>query len=300
MEIKKIYRKLVDNYEVFTRFQIWRFRNKYPVKYLNENYNTDTPTIHFLHRYITDNTGDLACGYYRYFLYKFENYRCIIHDINCVNFSLIKKNDSVIIGGGGLLNNLAEWNYNINKAVSISNKSVVWSAGFNSYSKKKIWNVVNVNDFKLFAVRDFNYKGYRCVPCATCFLPELDKKYPIIRRIGVVTHKDIPIHLPNEIHKLERISNSDSLDDMIEFIGNSEVVLTNSYHVAYWSALLQRKCILFETKSEKHKYHKYPPVFYSGVLEDDISRAHIYPNALEDCRTLTKEFVNEILVLISK
>jgi hypothetical protein len=300
MSIKNRYRKLVDNYELFTRFQIWRLRKKYPVKFLNSNYETDTPTIHFIHRYITNNTGDLACGYYRYFLSEFENYKCVIHDVNNVNFALIDKNDVIIVGGGGLLNALAEWNYGINKAASIAQKTIIWSAGFNGNSKQKIRNTISSQSFKLFAVRDFNYNGYRYVPCATCFLPELSIEYPIIRKVGVVAHKDFHSDLPSQVHQFEKVTNSASLQEMIEFIGNSEVVFTNSYHAVYWSVLLKRKCILFAPRSEKYNFYKYPPVLFSGDLEKDIAQAVIYPDALHYSRSLTKDFLNDIKLLIKE
>lgn len=56
--------------------------------------------LHYIHRLDYLNTGDLQCGYYKYFdeLYKFNMH---IHDIENVNIRLISKNDFVIIGGGG-------------------------------------------------------------------------------------------------------------------------------------------------------------------------------------------------------
>jgi hypothetical protein len=300
MSIKNIYRHLVDNYELFTRLQVWRFRKKYPGKALNDNYLIGTPTIHFLHRYITNNTGDMACGYYQYFLSEFDNYRCIVHDVNNVNFSLIKKSDVIIVGGGGLLNALPEWNYGISKAAKIAAKAVVWSAGFNSNSKQKFSSHINFNAFDLVAVRDFKYKDFRYVPCATCVLPELDKDYPIKRNVGVVAHKDVPHHLPREIHQFEKVTNNASLQEMIEFIGNSEVVLTNSYHAVYWSVLMKKKCVLFAPRSEKYDFYKYPPVLFSGNLDKDISQTVIYPNALEESRALTLEFLRDIKSLIEK
>jgi len=294
MTIKKIYRYLIDNSELFTAFQVWRFRKQYPSKILNDNYTTETPTIHFLHRYITTNTGDVACGYYKYFLSEFENHKCVVHDVNRVDLSIIKSTDVVIVGGGGLLNATAEWNYNINKAANLAGKSIIWSAGFNSNSKQRTNSSIDFKAFDLVAVRDYKYKNFRNVPCATCVLPEISKDYPVKRHIGVVAHKDVPHHLPKEIHEYEKVTNSAPLHEMIEFIGNSEIVLTNSYHAVYWSILMKKKCILFAPRSEKYDFYKYPPVLYSGDLTADISRAVIYPNAFEDSKSLTLEYLRDI------
>lgn len=293
---------LVNNYDLFTEIQIWRFRKKYTTKVLNDNFLTNKPTLHFIHRYITNNTGDRACGYYQYFLEDFNNYQCIIHDINNVNFSLINKKDIVIIGGGGLLNAVAEWNYAIKKAAKMAGKSVVWSAGFNSNpnSKQKVKKLIDVTAFDLFAVRDFKYENFRYVPCATCIMPEFDLDYPIKRNIGVLAHKDVPQHLPKEVHQFDKITNSASLQEMIEFIGTSEVILTNSYHAAYWSVLMKKKCVLFAPNSEKYDFYKYAPMLFSGDLDRDISKAVIYPNALEESRALTLKLLKDIKVLIEK
>lgn len=301
MPFKKNYKHLVDNYKLFTAFQIYRFRKKYPSKALNDKYQTDVPTVHFIHRYITNNTGDLACGYYQYFFPDFEKYKCIVHDVNSVNFSLIRKTDIIIVGGGGLLNATSEWNFCINKAAKLAGKAVIWSAGFNSaYKGHQLSNKIDFKLFDLVSVRDFQYKDFRYAPCATCVIPELHKEYTIERNVGVVAHKDVPSHLPKEIHEFEKVTNSASLQEMVEFIATSQVVFTNSYHAVYWSILLQRKCILFAPRSEKYDFYKYPPVKFSGNLEDDIAKAVIYPEAMEDSMSLTLGFLKDIKSLIEQ
>jgi hypothetical protein len=87
---------------------------------------------------------------------------------------------------------------------------------------------------------------------------------------------------------------------MIEFIGNSEIVLTNSYHAVYWSVIMKKKCVLFAPRSEKYDFYKYPPVLFSGDLAKDISEAVIYPGAFEESKVLTLEFVKDIKTLIEK
>ena len=295
--IKKIWRYLVNNFKIFTIIESRRFQKKYPVKILNNKFLSTNPTIHFLHRYITINAGDVACGYYQYFLDDFKDYRCVVHDISSINFSLIKNKDVVIVGGGGLLNALAEWNYNINKAASIADKAIIWSAGFNSNAEPKYCRI-DWTKFDLIAIRDFSYKTeFRYVPCATCMIPDLEKNYAIRRRIGVVCHKDF-LGIPQEMMTYERITNDFPLQEIIEFIGSSEIILTNSYHAAYWSILMQRKCIIFSLHSEKFNYYKYLPVLFSGDLSLDISQAVIYPNALQESKMLTLEYVEDILSFI--
>lgn len=296
--IQKTYRYLIDNYEFFTKLQLLRVRKKYTYKVLNDNSDDSRPSIHFIHRYITNNTGDKACGYYQYFLDDFKDYKCILHDINGVHFSLIKSNDIVIIGGGGLLNASAEWNYNINKSASLADKAIIWSAGFNSKKGSNKKSKIKWELFNLVTVRDYLYGDYRYTPCATCVMPELGEKHNIKREIGVVAHKDVLSHLPVNFQDYEIITNNAPIEQFVEFIASSEVVFTNSYHAAYWSTLLQKKCILFAPRSEKYDYYKYPPVLYSGDLASDISKAKIYPDALSEARELTTQFLIDIKSLL--
>jgi hypothetical protein len=296
--IKNLYRYFVNNFELMTRLDLWRSRNKYPYKVLNKSTDGTGPTIHFLHRYVTNNTGDKACGYYQYFHDQFKDYDCLIHDINNVKFSLIKSKDIVIIGGGGLLNATVGWNYSINKAASIAKGAIIWSAGFNARYGSNSSSSINWSKFDLIAVRDFSYDKFRYVPCATCVMPGLEKSYPSNREIGVIAHKDVLDHLPLEVGTFDQITNSATIEEFIEFIGSSEVIITNSYHAAYWSTLMKKKCVLFAPRSEKYNYYKYPPALYSGDLSHDISQAKIYPNALRESKNLTLEYFEDIKQLI--
>ncbi|MCL7988648.1 polysaccharide pyruvyl transferase family protein [Sphingobacterium sp. lm-10] len=290
--LKRIYRYLINNNRFFLRLHLQRFSSRYPSKILHEADNKST--VHFIHRYITNNTGDIACGYYRYFLDHFKAYQCVVHDVNCVDLSKIKDIDSVIIGGGGLLNATEEWNYNIIEAAKLARRSIIWSAGFNSYAGKKFHNAIDWNLFDLVAVRDFKYGDFRFVPCATCFMPELSINYEIKREVGVIGHKDVLHHLPTEFRQYELLTNSASLSEFVAFIGSSQIVLTNSYHAIYWATLLGKKAILFAPRSEKYNFYKYSPHLYTGDLEADLMAAKVYPEAMSDCRSLTMEYLKDI------
>lgn len=301
VKIKKKWRYLVNNYKIFALLESHRYRLKYPCKYLNTNYINSNPTIHFIHKYITSNTGDRACGYYQYFQSNFCNYRCIVHDISHIHFSKIKQNDIVIIGGGGLLNALPEWNYSINKVLKMVDKSVIWSAGFNWGGEGIIKQPINWGKVSLISIRDFHYPlNFRYIPCATCMIHEISKEdYIIKREIGIVCH-EYKRDMPSEFLKYDSITNSFPLETIIDFIGSSNVIVTNSYHAAYWSVLMKKKCIIFALKSEKFEYFKNKPVVYSGNLFADINRAVIYPNALDECKKLTLDYMKDILALLEK
>lgn len=296
--IKKIWRYLVDNNLIFTKMEAQRYSCQYPYKELNSNYKFSNPTIHFIHKYVTSNTGDRACGYYRYFLSSFQEYRCVVHDISHVHFSIIKNSDIVIIGGGGLLNALSEWNYTINKVARIAKKSIIWSAGFNSKMTKNIKLHIEWNRFRLISIRDFRHpSNFQYVPCATCMIPYLNDTYEINREIGVVFH-EYKRNIPSEFKKYDSIANSSPLKDIINFIGSSEIILTNSYHAAYWSILMKKKCIIFSLESEKFNYFQYKPTLYTGNLFADINNSVVYVNALQNCRLKVYGYLKDVMALI--
>ncbi len=299
-KLKSFWRLLVDNSTFFTKLEILRNRNKYPSRIINTVPNSHKPTIHFIHRYITTNTGDMACGYYQYFLDSFKDFNCIIHDINSVDLNLISNKDVAIIGGGGLINANTEWSYNINKVSKIAKNTIIWSAGFNTHYGTFIKIKIDWSKINLVSVRDYNYKDFRYVPCATCAIKYFDKSFKIKRKYGVIGHQNNLNDIPDEMRKYDSISNDDTVENIIDFIGSSEIILTNSYHAAYWSILLEKKCIVFSAFSEKFNYYKYMPEFYSGNLDSDILKCKIYPDALKEARIKNNSFLNDIISLINK
>lgn len=122
----------------------------------------------------------------------------------------------------------------------------------------------------------------------------LNKAFKCKRRIGVVCHKD---HL-FDTQGYESITNRVSLGKILKFIGESEVIVTNSYHAYYWATLMNKKVILRDAFSDKFNYLKYKPVFYSGNLEKDISEAKIYDMALNECREQNLSFYNKVVSML--
>ena len=293
--MKPVWRWLVNNITFFTYVESLRYRSE--AKFLNRISDTIKPKIHFIHLYYTNNTGDLACGYYQYCMPFFKDYNCVIHNIRHVNFNMIKKSDIVIVGGGGLINALNEWNYSINKAIRLAGKSILWSAGYNSFlGKCKI--EIDFSRFTLKAIRDFNHSsGLRYVPCATCLSPLFMKQYDKKRRLGIVVHKNFK-DVPEEIRGCQVIENTCSIEEMVSFIAESEVIVTSSYHAAYWSSLLKTKCVIFSVHSVKFEFFKYKPVVYSGNIEKDILDARVYDNALSESQKDVSEFRDQIYHLI--
>ena len=58
----------------------------------------------------------------------------------------------------------------------------------------------------------------------------------------MIEHKDLPIQGIDWLK--DRIKNSETLDNIVRYIKSSEVIITNTYHCAYWSILLNKKTIV--------------------------------------------------------
>ena len=249
--------------------------------------------VHFVYSKDTENSGDLSCGYYAYFGEMFKKYPIVIWDIGTIDFSLVAKNDVVIVGGGGLLDNSDLWNYNINRLAQKCRYCFLFAPGFNRHYGHRVSVMLKTGAFRQWAVRDYHHPaGGRYVPCASCLRPEFSMTYPVVRKYGVVKHFQFDM---SREFSLPQITNDRPLHELLAFIGSSEIVVSNTYHAVYWATLMKKKVILDAPFSEKFKYLKYPPVLFSGDLEKDAAQAVVYENALTEAQELVRNFAEDIL-----
>ena len=114
------------------------------------------------------------------------------------------------------------------------------------------------------------------------------------RKIGVIEHLAFPIYEFN----FEKISNSFAIESIIKFIGESEIIITNTWHCSYWALLMNKKVILYHPFSTKYEHYKYPPTIYSGDLEQDIKAAKNYPTFLQESMLMNKNFAKSLLNIL--
>ena len=277
-----------------------QFNNYY--KLLNNaNILKSTPRVHFVRCLDTRNTGDMNCGPDLYFQEFIDKYTCFFHNLENVCFDIIEKNDWVIIGGGGLFENCLLLQSSINRILARCEHVISWGTGHNIHTPGSMydWNMepaIDYNKFYLFTSRDWNYEEDRFCPCVSCMMPMLSDEYDLKKKIGIIEHHEISI---NEF-EFPRIKNTYPVEAIIKFIGESEVILTSTYHGAYWALLMQKKVILYKPFSSRFGYWKYKPTLYSGGLEKDIKLAITYPQVLEEYRELNINFKNEIITEIER
>lgn len=263
--------------------------------------------IHFINRIDDINIGDWLCSPMNWFFYYFNNYNIIRHDMGWIQWNQIAKTDVVIIGGGGMLYNSNAGNENINRMLGLCDTVIGWSVGFNSLFPPHQWNGVVDNEislekFRLIGIRDFNHKsGLEWLPCPSCFAFEWQKKRETVRKFGIIEHRSIPIEgLP-----YDKITNACSAEQISDFIASTGVIITNSYHMVYFSQLMGKKVICVNPFSTKFNWFKYKPVFYNGGLNEDlmdglVKQASCCEGALEESRKLNLCFFERVKMIIEE
>lgn len=256
-------------------------------------------TLHFVNRIDNKNCGDwLVCPLLYYYEY-FKQYNIKRHDVRYIEFDSIAKGDVVIIGGGGLFNYAEFTNRAINRLLDTGATVIAWAPGFNTHDgyANSFHTEINFERFALIAVRDYENK-YRLdyLPDVTCMLNGLRNSYTIRRKIGIAMHKDHPIMGLN----YESIQNTNDIEEILQFIGESEIIISNSYHLIYWALLMGKKTICANPFSSRFSNYKYKPeYFYSELdnLQDSINNAQQY-SILNECIESNNKFFEQVKIII--
>ena len=108
----------------------------------------------------------------------------MIHDISYPDFNKIYKDDTVIFGGGGMIDASNFWNNNINTILDKSKNIIFWSLGHNKHYNQNINVKINFDKVNMLSIRDYNHEsGFIYVPCASCMIPYLKTKEDIKEKL---------------------------------------------------------------------------------------------------------------------
>lgn len=257
-------------------------------------------TLHFINRVDTGNCGDLLCCPLTHYFDYFKKYTLLRHDIRYIEFDSIAPTDVVILGGGGLFDYSESCNRAINKLLDTGATVIAWAPGFNTHSEfdGTFSTKIEFEKFELLTVRDYENKyNFNYLPDVTCKLAGLSQNYTIKRKYGVARHKDYPI---KGLEMYDEITNSSGEDDILRFLGETEIVISNSYHLIYWSILMGKKTICVSPFSSRFYGYKYKPVFCTlnqkGISEC-AEKAENY-NALEECIEENDKFFEQVKEII--
>lgn len=180
----------------------------------------------------------------------------------------------------------------LNKKVG---KRFVWGAGHNSNDLLEFEDIKwpkSFANFDLIGIRDYHESSrFKWVPCASCMHDALDKKYEIKNDVIFFEHKKQLIkgtEFGND--SIPRFVNSgNNIDQTIELLGSANIILTNSYHGAYWGTLLGKKVMVIGQWSSKFSFMKHKPTLIPKKEDwrDYVDRVKVYPTSLEECRAAT-------------
>jgi hypothetical protein len=236
------------------------------------------------------NIGDYYCNPSRYF--NFDS--CESNDLND-DIDVTDKN--LIIGGGGLLYDSC--NRQILKAINQKFKvSVLWGAGINctpaTYRKGVTFLYPDyIKDFSLIGVRDY-HKDYtdHYLPCVSCmhdaFTLNYEIKNPTVFYLHRSKTKDTEI-----LKNLPVMYNDEkNIYDVINFLGSSEKIITNSYHGAYWGMLLNKEVEIIPW-SIKFDFFKNPPKVFEQINEP--KEKNKYQDFLEESKNLNVNFYKKTI-----
>ncbi|BEU99984.1 hypothetical protein [Novosphingobium olei] len=242
------------------------------------------------------NVGDAFCAPSRYF------------DITGPEQDILELDQQglsgvVIVGGGGLIAQtfapamtaLAECRPRLDALIG-------WGMGESLHVDRKGGMVMPfagalpdyLGAYDLLGVRDFG-TPYRWTPCASCMSPEFDRvRDQPTKPFVIYEHKRIPVPIDGQ----DRLTNDgNDISGVLDFLASGEVVITNSYHGAYWATLLGRRVVAIPNMSKLYRLKHAPAVGRAEHWRQLAEVAVAYPEALAECREANRAFMDDVTAL---
>ena len=212
---------------------------------------------YFIHR-IDKNPGDLWSSPRHYF--KFDNFKSI-DILDHVQLKTIPFGAQCIVGGGGLIKDtfMPSLKYLFSKKCKI----VFWGIGerlnqdlANGWLSPKSKKCVNPNFFNpilhLSSMRSLE-PGIEWIPCASCNHPIFDRDIKTSGNgIKILQHKRVSIPNPRKYPLI--LNDPLKIEEFIEFIASTSILITNSYHAMYWAYLMSVPTICIPFSSGHYSF----------------------------------------------
>ncbi|MWB94486.1 hypothetical protein GON26_08930 [Flavobacterium sp. GA093] len=254
-----------------------------------------------VHRLNTHNSGDLMCAPYLYFdeLKGYDKLDILDYKLHnpskIVNWVKELLENDVVLGGGGLLDrhSFEESIAFLNILMKKGRKVVPWGVGHNnpSFTASDTF-YKQIAEFKLIGIRDDNILGTDWVPCVSCMNPVFDHNYEVKFDVGIIGHENITI---GNFDGLPYIPNNSKFEDLIQFIGSVETVVTNSYHAMYWGMLMKKKVIVIPNSSKMFSFkYKVPICNDITRFKDYLNKTIVYDELLQECREANSKFSHKV------
>lgn len=224
--------------------------------------------IHAIHIRRGNNIGDRMSSPALYFRFREE---VKLLDVGNYLRQPPKVRPSLVIAGGGA------WKKNLARLRRLPYlrdvPKVAWGVGVTSRKLGPMprgSHTKRARGWTLYGHRDVGLAG-RFVPCPSCMHTAFEKPYAIEHEAVYFGH-----HLLAPMNWAKRIgphmTNATlDMDKVIAFLASGEVVVTSSYHGAYWARLLGRHVALIPRGSKFWHLPKGPPrekPFLPGILNE--------------------------------
>ena len=249
---------------------------------------------------INENLGDAFCCPKSHFS---EFAGCPQLDFRWLPAEMSKPPWTLVVGGGGMLHpGVDTWI----QARSNAQRVILWGIGVNYHDGAPIpaWREC-VKNCALVAIRDADEcgSGIRWCPCPSCLAPEFDSARDLTPTQDAVCfeHYQHRMRLPYSTRNNLR-DRGWQFKEAITFLASGRRVITNSFHGAYWGALLGRPVLIYKPFSTR---------FRSGLshrnfanTEEEVrswlTRDAVVPSSdyLESCRTANWGIFRHVLSLL--
>jgi len=189
------------------------------------------------------------------------------------------------------------------------NRLYFWGPGYNEYAVD-VYNPDYTTPYDteydgLFRHENVVLRGFRdygnpheYVPCPSCIDPLFDEKFDLQHETVILEHESLPLCLPDggEIPRKRNTLEIYSFEEIIQFIGGADSVITNTYHGAYWSMLLNKKVIVYKPWASKFHTFKYTPSFANeqDYRQKIVSSRNATPDYLQECRRINEDFYSKL------
>ena len=259
-----------------------------------------------LHHLAFGNIGDRECTPFRWFSH-LAGEELDLRD-ESLNGGVAESltGEVIVLGGGGLFLPLC-WQLYVQPLLDRGNTMIGWGIGHHhdnvhlgpdehpsdwSASVERYRDDYPIERFRRLGVRDWN-TGLRWVPDASCMHPAFDATYSIDHDVVVYEHGMLePIPLDGS-EAVER--GRHGVRERGRVPRQWRVVVTNSYHGAYWATLLGRPTLVWQPWCSKFLLLRYPlPWVGPETWEQAATEAPVYPGALAECRAATLAFAGDV------
>lgn len=200
----------------------------------------------------------------------------------------------VIFGGGGLLH----------EGVDVfmeqaDPKSIVWGAGSNYHDPNHTPFPDWLDRFTFVGLRDFG-NPWNYVPCASCLHPAFDENFgEPSQEVVVYEHHQHGMDLGLPSRKND--GRPEDFPEVLRFLASGRVVLTNTYHGAYWASLLGRPVVIINPFSSR--FHRLKPAVAFATEDnwrDAVSAALARTGYLQECRTINQRMFQKVQEILKR